>query len=117
MPNQSEDPVSFDILLRSPASGKQPSVSTIDQFRPSHEAIEKCRRYLIKRGVEVHATEFGLACTAPRNLFESLFKVTLEPLNSLPGTPRFGILGHPKPPKEISKMIELITISASPELF
>ncbi|UCE36200.1 MAG: hypothetical protein JSW00_11710 [Thermoplasmata archaeon] len=117
MSKRSEDEVAFDILLRSPASGQQPSVSTIDQFRPPHEEIERCRRYLVSRGVEAHATEFGLACKAPRDLFESLFAVSLKPTKPVKGTPPFKMVGEPKPPMEIAEAIEQITISAPPEFF
>ena len=117
MLKRSKDEVVFDILLHSSASGKQPSVSTIDQFLPPPEEIERCRRYLVARGVEAHATEFGLACRAPCDLFESLFGVSLNPITHTPSTPRFEMIGQPNPPEEIAKAIDQITISAVPELF
>lgn len=117
MSEGSEDKVTFDVLMRSSASGNQPSVSTIHQFRPPPEEIERCRRWFTAKGVEAHATEFGLACRAPRQLFESLFGVTLKPLKAMPGKPPFEMTGHPVAPKEIAEAIDQITITAPPELF
>jgi len=117
MLKNSNEEVVFDILLRSSASGKQPSVSTIDQFLPPPEEIERCRRYLVARGVEAHATKFGLACRAPCDLFELLFEVSLKPIRQTKGDPRFEMIGQPNPPKEIADAIDQITISAPPEFF
>ncbi|UCG69031.1 MAG: hypothetical protein JSV09_14795 [Thermoplasmata archaeon] len=109
--------MAFDILLRSLTTAKQPSVSTIDNFRAPPEKLEKCRRYLVARGVEAHATDFGLACKAPRALFESLFKVSLKPIEHTGVGPRFEMVGQPNPPEEIAESIDQVTITATPEFF
>ena len=72
------DWVQFDILLRAPGSGGSPSVETIQQFRPDPGVIEECRRHLALRGITCHATDFGLACGAPRALFEEVFSTHLK---------------------------------------
>ena len=117
MSKSPEELVAFDVLLRSPASGRPPSVASIRQFRPPPEEIERCRRWFAERGVEAHATEFGLACRAPRKLFESLFHVSLKRAKPTPGRPPFEFVGEPVPPKEIAGAIEQVTITAGPELF
>lgn len=117
MPKESGETVGFDVLVRSPASGRSPTVASIREFRPDPKEIERCRRWFASRGVEAHPTEFGLACRAPRKLFESLFRVSLKPLGRGPGRPPFEILGRPVPPGEIAEAIEQVTIAAGPELF
>lgn len=72
---------------------------------------------MARKGVEAHPVEFGLACRAPRKVFESLFRVSLKPLVPLPGKPPFEIVGRLEPPEEISDAIEEVTISAPPEIF
>ena len=109
--------VSFDVLLRSPGSGRAPSVTNIDQFRPPSDAIEKVLRFLIAKGMVCHSTDFGLACTAPRTLFESLFSVRLQSVDAQPGMPAWQISGTPKLPREIADLIEQFTIATSPESF
>ena len=118
MTKQSESGVSFDVLLRAPGSGRVPNLTTIDQFRPPAEAIEKCRRCLSADGVTCHATDFGLACTATRERFESLFRVRLRPVAGFaPGMPPFQIVGEIHLPQVIREDVKQITLSAPPEFF
>ena len=65
--------VSFDILLKPPATAADANTVSIDTTRPAPEDVERCRRWLIGRGVEAHDSGFGLACTANRQLFEEIF--------------------------------------------
>jgi hypothetical protein len=118
MPGGGAEQVAFDVLLRAPASGRTPHVATIDQFRPDPENIEKCRRWLAGEGVTCYATDFGLACSAPCELFESLFGVSLKPVRpASPGRPPFEIVGEIRSPAEVADMIDQVSISAPPEFF
>lgn len=118
MAEQSDVGVSFDVLLRAPGSGSVPHLTTIDQFRPPAEAIEKCRHCLSAGGVTCRATDFGLACTATRERFELLFRVRLRPVTGCaPGMPPFEIVGEIHLPQAIEEDVEQITLSAPPEFF
>lgn len=116
MTDRREEGVSFDVRLRAPGSGHVPHVTTIDQCRPPAGAIEKCRRCLSTGGMTCHETDFGLACTATRERFESLFRVRLRPA-AAPGIPPFEIVGEIHVPQAIEKDVEEITLSAPPEFF
>lgn len=111
--------VAFDLLLKGPAaaSGRQPSVGEIEQFKPPPEAVERCRRWLAARAVTCHATDFGLACTAAPGRFTELFGVALEPAAAGPGLPALRMAGEPRPPEPIADLVDQVTLSAAPELF
>lgn len=111
------DKVEFDILMKPSGTDSFPHVSTIKQFRPSLEIIEKCRILLAKKGVICNTTGFGLSCSTSRKLFESLFLTQLVPSDLKPGTPPWRCTKEPQPPKEIAQHVEQITISAPPEYF
>jgi hypothetical protein len=117
MSNTDSGRIDFEILLRSPGSKRTPHVDTIDQFRPDVEAVEYCRRWLSDKGVTCYPTEFGLVCSASKELFESLFSTKIEPVRQMPGKPPWRFLSGPKPPSEIAHYIEQIEIPAPPELF
>ena len=118
MANQSGEEVAFDVLLRAPGAGSVPDVATIDQCRPDAEAVERCRRWFAARGVTTHATQFGLAGSTPRALFESLFGVRLKPVRpAVSGRPAFETIGKLQLPTEIADAIEQVTLSAPPEFF
>ena len=64
-----------------------------------------------------HATAFGAACSAPPELFESLFGVTLRRVDDRPGAPPYEASGEPAAPGEIGDIVEAITLAGAPELF
>jgi hypothetical protein len=117
MARNTSDKIKFDVLVRAEASGETPDVSNIDRFRPEPEDVEKCRRWLTGKGVACYATEFGLACSASRQLFESLFSTQVEPLEQGPEKPPWRLHADPEPPAEIADYIEEVTLSVQPELF
>lgn len=117
MARNKSDNIEFDILVRAEASGETPDVSNIHRFRPDPEDVEKCRRWLAGKGVSCHTSEFGLACSASRQLFESLFSTKVEPLEQGPGKPPWRLLNDPEPPAEIADYVEDVTIAVPPELF
>jgi hypothetical protein len=105
--------VAFEILLRSAGSGRRPTVRNIDQFRPDPESLELVRRWLIARGVDAHATEFGIACSAPPALFEKIFAA--RPLPAGPASPEWRLDGSIRIPAEIAAHVEDVTLSQRPE--
>lgn len=110
--------VVFEILLRAPGSGGIPSVGTIAQHRPDPGAIEECRRVLAAGGVTCHTTDFGLVCDAPREIFESLFRVKLaRSRDRRPALPAWVVEGEPRPPETIASYVDQVTISSGPEFF
>jgi len=111
------DKIEFDVLIRNKATDETPDVNSIDLSRPEPEDIEKCRQWLVGMGIACFATEFGLACSASRELFESLFSTRLEPLEKRPGRSRWQLQRDPKPPVEIADYVKEITLSVPPELF
>jgi len=115
-PNTS-DKIEFDVLVRSEAYSETPDVNNIDLFRPEPGDIEKCRQWLVGKGAACYPTEFGLACSASRELFESLFSTRFEPFEQRAGKPQWRLRRDPKPPAEIAEYIKEITLSVPPELF
>jgi len=111
------DKIEFDILVHAERSGKTPSVSNINQFRPRVEDIEKCRRWLAGKGVDCYITDFGLACSASPELFESLFSTKVDQSEPSMVKAPWRLVKEPKPPPEIADCIEQITITMPPELF
>jgi hypothetical protein len=111
--------IEFDILLKGPESDVDApvTVDTVAGRRPSVETIERCRRWLEGRGVTCHPSAFGLACSAPKQLFESLFDVDLATTGAAPGTPPYRMSRPARPPDPIAELVDQITISAPPELF
>ncbi len=109
--------IGFDVLLKSSASGGMPSLNNIEQFKPPQENIAKCNRWLTSKGVTCHATDFGLACSAPAELFETLFSTKVKYTRSSPGAPCWHSTSHIKVPLEIAEYIDQISISAPPEFF
>jgi hypothetical protein len=93
--------IRFDILIRTEASGRMPDLSNISDFRAEPESLERTRRWLAARGIECHATQFGFACTCPKDLFKSVF----------------GSIEHPQPPPDIAQLIEQVTLTVDPEFF
>lgn len=117
MATDKSDIIEFNILVRAEAAGEIPGLGNLDRFRPDPEDIERCRRWLSGNGVTCYTTEFGLACSAPCKLFESLFSTRVKQSKPGPGKPPWQLLTDPVPPSEIADYIEDLTISASPELF
>jgi hypothetical protein len=112
-----ELPIKFDVLIRSESSGKLPSLATVEKFHAPAEAVEKCRRWFAGRGVNCHATPFGLACNAPPQIFASIFEVEVTPVD--PGTSKSGhkTQGTIHIPYEIADLVDQITITVEPEFF
>ena len=117
MARNKSDNIEFDILVRAEALGETPDVSNIDRFRPDPEDVENCRRWLDSKGVACYITEFGLACSASRHLFESLFSTQVKRSKQRSGKPPWQLLTDPVPPPEIADYIEDVTVSVPPELF
>ena len=117
MEKSPSDIVEFDILLKSPGSGKTPRADNISQFKPPAENIEKCRRWLASRGVTCHSTDFGLVCSAPAELFEALFSTELKRRSPTPGVPCWDCSSPPQAPREIEEYVDQISIAAPPELY
>jgi hypothetical protein len=112
------DPViRFDVLLRSAGTGRSPTTHNIADFRPADEAIERCRRWLSARGVEVHSATFSLACAAPVALFESLFDVKVVPIPPAPGCAPWCLQGGIRIPAEVATLVEDVTLTPTPEFF
>ena len=113
----SEREVQFNVLVRSVGFGPAPKPATIDPFKPSEESIEQCWLWLVRQGVTCHPTEFGLTCSAPRQLFERLFATRLQADEPAPGRLAWRCLEKPQAPVEVSALVDQITLSAAPELF
>lgn len=109
--------IQFDILLKPAGSFDKPHVNNIDLFRPLSENIEKCHRWLSSKGVTCHPTDFGLACSAPAELFESLFSTKVERSELKIVAPPWNCSPPPKAPLEIEEYIDQISIAAIPELY
>lgn len=114
--NRSEN-IEFDILVCAGTSVETPAVSNIDRFRPDPEDVENCRRWLDSKGVACYITEFGLACSASRQIFESIFSTQVKRSRQGSGKPPWQLLTDPVPPPEIADYIEEVTVPAPPELF
>ena len=117
MKHKNSDKIDFEILLISPGMEQPPRVNNIEKFRPKVEAIEFCRRWLSSKGVACHSTDFGLACSAPKKLIESVLYTKIEPIHHTPGKPIWRFVKNPKPPSDIAKYIAQIVITAKAELF
>ena len=109
--------IQFDILLKPADSSEILQVNNIDQFRPPPENIEKCHRWLTSKGVTCYRTDFGLACSAPAELFESLFSTKVERSKLKIAAPPWHCSLPPKAPPEIGEYIDQISITVLPELY
>jgi len=111
--------VNFDILLRSQASDADvaATVYTIDEFRPSPDAIEECRRWLTLKGITCHPTGFGLACSAPETIFISLFPKRRDTRPPRENEEKDESIGEFEPPNAIAHLIDQITLSQMPDLY
>lgn len=109
--------IQFDILLKAMDSIDIIDLSNIDRLRPPPENIEKCYRWFSSKGVTCHTTDFGLACSAPVELFESLFSTNVERSKSKIAAPSWDCSPPPKAPPEIEEYVDQISITASPELY
>lgn len=109
--------VAFEVLLRSNGAGRTPTSRNLDQFRADSEVAERVRRWLHARGVTAHSTEFTVACTAPRKIFESLFGVRLRPRKEITKLGCWAVQGEIRIPEEIADLVEDVTLSVMPEIF
>jgi hypothetical protein len=114
---QGEDTIQFDVLIKGRAADREPSVGNIENFKPTPDDIEKCRRWFEKNAISVYATEFGLCGETTKKHFESIFKIRLTPTSSDSIEPAFKMSSDPHLPEEIAALIDQITLSALPELF
>lgn len=97
----SADVIHFDVLLRGSRDGGSSTVRTISELRPRAEDLERCRAWLLERGVRCDATSFGLACTASPETFAALF----------------GSTADPRSPAELRRLVAQVTLSGSPTSF
>lgn len=111
------DEVMFDVLLRSAGSGHLPHTDNIHEFYVSSDDIEHCRRWFAERDIILHTTPFGLSGSATREQFETIFAAKLAPIKSVPGQLNYRLLVGPKPPAELTEMIDQITVTTSPAFF
>lgn len=109
--------VAFDVLLRPSGSPIEPGVETVGALRPMPEDIGRCQRWFAARGVEAHETAFGLSCSAPRKLFESVFGVALQGPDGAEASDVPKIVGHLEPPAAIADLVEQVTLTRRPEFF
>lgn len=118
MYEEGQSKVAFDILLKGESSDLTSAPANIDSFRPPAKDIEHCYRWLSQRGVTCHRTDFGLVCEANTDLFEQLFNVTIDKIDSEnSGHVFFKAKTDPVPPKAIEQMVLQITIARPPTLF
>lgn len=109
--------ISFDILIRSTGSNGDPGLANIDQFKPSPQDIERCRRWFFNKGITCYPTDFGLACSSSIELFESTFSTQVLPVGPNLGQPAWKCTHDPKIPLEIANYIKQVSISVPPEYF
>lgn len=109
--------VQFDVLIKSSASSKTPSLENIEEFRPDSNHIEICLRWFRSQGITIYATDFGLAGETSRATFEKLFKVRLIPAESESMGKRWTIEGMLQIPPSIADYIDQITLTVPPELY
>ena len=110
--------VAFEVLLRPSKGRRLPSAATIEASRPDPEEAERCRRWLASRGATCHLTTFGIACSAPAEVFAALFRVRVAPNQErTPGQPTVVISGVIRVPTEIDQLVEQVALSVPPELF
>jgi hypothetical protein len=110
-------PISFDVLLRSDASGREASAKTVGAFAPDSEKMERCRRWLAARGVTCSAANFSIACSAPPEVFAKLFRVKAKPAKAAAAQPSAEIEGSIQVPEEIAELVEQVTLTRPPEFF
>ena len=111
------DIVNINIILKSGSPETDIHVNTIKNFIPDSGDLERCRRYLISRGVTCHPTSFGLACSAPKEVIEKVFKTKLKTNENESISSMRQFLIKPEIPVEIEKYVEQITLEIPPELF
>jgi hypothetical protein len=111
-------PVVFDVLLRAPGRRRDDQGLPATAAPPEPEVLERCRRWLAARGVTCRATTFGLACSAPGNVFAELFRVRVAPNSKRgPEQPAVVIEGKIHVPSEIASWVEQVTVPAPPSFF
>lgn len=108
--------IDFNILLGK--SGGLPVLETVDEYRADPETVESCARWLAKHGVTAYATQFGLACSAPRETIETLFQTSLTTeKDARPSFPAHDFASPPRIPDTFPAETAEITISVEPEFF
>lgn len=91
----------LDVLVRAHDSPERITVENIGRARPDPDVVERCRRWLAARGLECHATDFGVVCKGHR---EQVARV-------------FGSATAPRPPAEIARFVEQVSVTPPPEFF
>ncbi len=109
--------VQFEVLIHARDSGQVPSVATIDSFKPDPADLIHAKRWFTEQGITAHQTDFGLVCSAPKNIFESIFDVTLTENENQSSQVAFNIVGQISAPSELKDIIEQVTLSVQPEYY
>ncbi len=92
-------------------------MQTIDEFRPTPDAIEECRRWLTDNGVICHPTGFGLACSTPEETFNSLFPRRRNSDAVAESGQGDETIEEFNPPEAIAHHVDQITLSREPDFF
>ena len=110
--------ICFDVLLRGETDDITVASANLDKLRPPAEAIERCFRWLAEQGVICHRTDFGLACEAKVDLFESLFGVQVtRQQGSESAPPTYLLSDTPQPPPKIGQLVSQVTVAEPPTFF
>lgn len=118
MAKETSSTISFDVLLRGETDDVSVAAENLDRLRPPAEAIERCFRWLSKQGVTCHRTDFGVACEAPVDVFEALFRVhVIRKRTSATAPPSYQVQAQPQPPPEIESLVSQVTVAQPPTLF
>ena len=95
------DLVELELLVKAAAAPEVVTAENVADARPRAEDVEECRRWLAARGLECHATGFGVLCRGAAEAVEAVF----------------GDLEQPVAPQEIANLVEQVTRPKRPELF
>lgn len=115
MSKKSSSIIAFDILLRGETDDVEVAAANVDKLRPPPESIERCFRWLSNEGVSCHKTEFGVACEATVEHFETLFGTRI--IKEQSGAPNFDLEVEPQAPADIADLVSQITVARPPTFF
>ena len=115
MSKETSSIIAFDVLLRGETDDVSVAAVDLDNLRPPPEAMERCFRWLSNQGVTCHKTEFGLACEAKVERFETLFGVRIIKEQSV--TPTCDLEVEPQAPADIADLVLQITVVKPPTFF
>ncbi len=110
--------INFDILFGEKVKDETArNIPSIDQHKPPFEIVEKCRRFLVEKGITCHSHDFGLSCSAPKLVIEKVFQTKLIKNSESSYLDYWRFSNSPKIPDEILQDISQITFPPPPELF